>query len=559
MLTTILAWIYISFLCFTWGTLFLKCIDNLNKNSDPPFYYGFSITCFIGLAAIGTMAQFISLLSGLGNVTVQLFFLVPAIVTCFFFREPRKYRISIRAFIRNFHPVIAVLLTGTLLMILAMNAHTVTHPDTVAYHYQAIRWAEEYKAVPGLVNINYLYGFQNSWFLLCALFRFSFTQTHSLTFINTSVLAWLLIFLLQKINTSIKKTGTVPQAFYWLPLFAFGLWSYTQVRLTATSASPDFIAAIYLLLPVYLLIEYPAATKYHTLAVVFLCCFTVTIKLSGLPVLLLPLFLLYPFSRAKLIHFSVLFMVVLVPYFTRNAIISGHLLFPSPAADVINTDWKYNTNKLARINEYILAYARTRDNITDPVIILSEPIGIWLPLWWGKLSLADKVIVLMQLLTLVMLLANFRQFLSSTRLKKVCIILSLAGIIFWLLKAPDPRFGEGFLLLFPSLVLPGLFPSAGAGFFFYSRKAILFLCIVVAISVIAYTTYRFAHYFKLSGIIYPAGIATGKQPIYYDEIRTTLPLPDKNNSDNQQAIPAAAKDKYFRFRGNTVTAGFQEK
>ena len=268
MLITMLAWIYISFLCHTWGMLFIKLLSKTYGTSKVASY-GFSITCFIGLAFIAAIAQVISLFTGLSSIVIQLMFFLPAVLAFFFFEQPLQYIQKTNAFIRSMHPVIAFLLTTTLLMVLVMGVYFITHPDTLFYHAQTIKWTEQYRVVPGLVHLNYLYGFQNSWFLLCGLFSFSFTGTNALTFINTTVLAWLLIFLCQKINASLKKTVAGYYAFLWLSFLVINLWAYTGIRLTATSASPDFIAAIYILLTAYLSFQH-ATVKENELLVIFM-------------------------------------------------------------------------------------------------------------------------------------------------------------------------------------------------------------------------------------------------------------------------------------------------
>ena len=317
MLITLLAWIYISFLCYAWGMLFIKLLSKIYGTSKVASY-GFSITCFIGLAFIAATAQVMSLFTGLSSIVIQLLFFLPAVLVCFFFDQPLQYLQKANAFIRSMHPAIAFLLATTLLMILVMGVYFITHPDTIFYHAQAIKWAEQYRVVPGLVHINYLYGLQNSWFLLCGLFSFSFTGTNALSFINTTVLAWLLIFLCQKINASLKKTAAGYHAFLWLSFLVINLWAYTGVRLTATSASPDFIAAIYILLTAYLCFQH-AAVKENELLVIFMCFFTFTIKLSALPVIVLAFYFLYPFSRVKIICFLVFFSFIKEAYSLRKS------------------------------------------------------------------------------------------------------------------------------------------------------------------------------------------------------------------------------------------------
>ncbi|MES1224404.1 MAG: hypothetical protein ABUT20_53410, partial [Bacteroidota bacterium] len=173
MLITLLAWIYISFLCRAWGLLLIKCLTGIYRNRIN-CNYGFSITCFIGLAFIATIAAIISLFTGLGSIAIQVLFFLPALCVYFFFGETVLHGQKLNTFIRNLHPAISFLLGASLLMILAMSTYPINHPDTIAYHAQIIKWIEQYRAVPGLVHLNYLYGLQNNWFILCGLFSFSF-------------------------------------------------------------------------------------------------------------------------------------------------------------------------------------------------------------------------------------------------------------------------------------------------------------------------------------------------------------------------------------------------
>ena len=74
-----------------------------------------------------------------------------------------------------------------------------------------------------------------------------------------------------------------------MSLLFITMWSYTQVRLTATSASPDFIATLLIWAIIYLLLEknlkHLAASDW--LLVAFLSLVAATIKLSVAPVLLI--------------------------------------------------------------------------------------------------------------------------------------------------------------------------------------------------------------------------------------------------------------------------------
>jgi len=555
MLVTLLAWVYISLLCYGWGDATIKFISKIQKSNQNPIY-GFSITCFFGLAIIASISQVLSIFMGLGGIVVQGIFLCPAI--WFLWNHPSIHFREIRAFAQNTHPIILFLLVSMLLMILTMSVYSITHPDTLAYHAQAIKWAERYRAIPGLVHISYLYGLQNSWFLTCSVFSFSFTGTNALTFINTTVIAWMLIFITQKMNSAIRKKDENYTALLWFLLLVINLWTYTQIRLTVTSASPDFIATMYILLTAYLCIRCNSLFEETRLLVIFLCFFTLTIKLSALPVVLLAFYLSYPFTRKNIIFSCLVSFFVIVPFLVRNIIISGHLVFPAAFPDIINTDWKFDTNKLSYINKYILAFARTADNKTDPEKILHLPVGAWLQIWWLKLSLADKFIIVLQFFSAIFFAINYKKIVVANKTKKILLFMSVTGIIFWFLKAPDPRFGAGFLLLFPSLVFYSNPFIRKVEAVFTNSRLVVFLCLALGAVVVSYTGYRFVNYFKKSSLIYPEGIVIPYKSVYYDEINTCIPLFTPGNK-NVTVINESVEKRPFDFRGNKPEQGFKAK
>ena len=512
-----------------------------------------------GLAFTGATAQLLSLFTALGSIAVQVFFFLPALYSSLYLYKPGQVVKSVKSFVLALHPAAALLLSGSLFMVLVMGVYPISHPDTIAYHFQVIRWIETYPAVPGLANVNYLYGFQNSWFIVCGLFSFSFAGSNAITFVNTAVLAWLLIFLVKQINTALKKPGKAVDALLWLSLLMYQAWSYTQIRLTATSASPDFIAVLYVLLAVYLYLELNSKQKENTAVIFLVCLFAVTLKLSVLPVIFLAMSRLYPFRRMNIVSFLLLFSFVMIPYIARNIITSGHLFFPVAFPDIVNADWKYHTDRLDSINKYILAYARTRDNATEPASLLAMPLNTWLPLWWQKLYLSDKVIIIAQFLSLLLLI-RYKAIIAENRAKKICIFTVIAALVFWFLKAPDPRFGMGFLILLPALVLTGMdyaklkiVPAA------VTKKWMIFVCVLVGIAVSSYDYYRVKNYFSLTGLLYPAGFVIPYNSIYYNEINTSIPLIKKTNK-NIVIIPAPdSLLRPFNFRGNSAAEGFRSK
>src|SRR5688572_10303892 len=185
MLITLLAWIYITFLSWTWGILFLKIINGTTKTHFP--YPHFSIICITGLSAVTVISGLLSLVIPLGNWWVQLFFMIP-FVYLYFSKEPSNFFLSLKKEFSSLRVLSVILLSVCLLLTLVMSSWTIVHPDTLGYHAQTIQWIEKYKAVPGIVHLHVRLGYQGLWFVDNALFGLSFTGTKGITFLNSTVL-----------------------------------------------------------------------------------------------------------------------------------------------------------------------------------------------------------------------------------------------------------------------------------------------------------------------------------------------------------------------------------
>src|SRR6187549_1977475 len=285
MLTTLLAWIYISFLSWMWGLLFLRFIKKILKSELQLPH--FSIICITGLSAITVIAGALSLFIPLGEWWVQFLFIIPCLVL-FFKKDSPAFFVALKKESQELHFFSIVLLSACLLLMLVMSSWTIIHPDTLGYHAQTIQWIEKYKAVPGLVHLHVRLGYQGLWFVDSALFGFSFTGKEGITLLNSTVLFWFFIFLINRVNYNFLKEGKKLYGLLWTALLVISIWSYTQVRLTATSANPDFIATLFILTIIYLLLEKNSNPLNESIwsLVAFLSLVAITIKLSVVPVLL---------------------------------------------------------------------------------------------------------------------------------------------------------------------------------------------------------------------------------------------------------------------------------
>lgn len=551
MIATIAAFIYISSVCWCYGSALLHLVSKIT-NKQETFSQSFIITCFTGLAVIGVLFTALSLFIPLGTIVSQIILVIPALLWAWKKRAQfLAWQKRIRT-LKQYPETLLAAVFAAVLMILVMHAWSINHPDTIAYHAQNIQWIEQYPAVPGIANLYLNYGIQGSWFVLAALFSFSFTGTTALTFINAVVLIWFVVFVIQKIN----KGGW--NGLLWLLLLVFSFWSYTQVRLTASSGSPDFIAVLYIWLTLYLFVS-QSNNSSSLLLVLFLSFFAITIKLSALPCILLSLYAWFRYGKnkalVKIVTPLAAGILVLVPFLARNVISSGYLLFPSSFPDFFSADWKVSKETLTLTEQYITAYARTNMPFNAEKIhaVMQMKPTEWLFIWWELRSLADKVMIASVPVLLILYL--FFYYSRKDGPPVTALIFSLIGIIFWFTQAPDPRFGFGFIIPFCGIILYLLIQNYTR--IIFKQKFLTFSLLFFTVTTLAYTAYRFSNHFSLNNIAQPAGIgAVPYNTIDCNGAAINAPMIDCGKTP----LPCTNKDcSNFMPRGKSIRDGFKAK
>ena len=534
-----------------------------------PFHSSFLITCFTGLAFIAVIFTLFSLVIPLDHLLIQLSLLIPVIYWAF---RHKKNSITL---LKNFKekllitPVSIFLLFASLVsLILIMHTWFINHPDTLTYHAQNIQWIEKYRAIPGIIHLRTNYGIQSSWFVLCAIFSFSFTGISSLTFINFTVLIWLVLFINQRILFYLKDQQEVKilPGFLWLILLIICFASYTQIRLTATSASPDFIVTIYSWLIIFLFINYEQErNKNFYLLLVFLGFFIVTIKFSSIPLMILTLYAYYRYGFPKKIFLFLLpgiaGLVVLMPFLARNVISSGYLFFPFPYPDIIQADWKISSDVLNLTQQYITAYARTNAdyNLAEIETVNNMYPGEWVPVWWHSRSLTDKIITgSIPILLLLTLSLKRRSLRNQNQYIKTSLLFLFCGIILWFIKAPDPRFAFGLLIPTAGILIHILIEKSKWGKWI-TRKWLNYFVLIFSILITGYSIYRLKNFFIAENIFLPAGvISIPYKTINCNGLNVNIPL---QNFDCGSLPLPCSKDSCSNYvlRGDSIKGGFKLK
>jgi hypothetical protein len=555
MIIILLTCIYITFICLGWGLASVELLQKINteQTSGPPH---FSVICLLGLSVITALAGSLSIFIPLGTWYLQFFLAMPALLFVLKHKRSSWNELKKKSFLTN--PFSCALLFCSLCLLLLMGSWQITHPDTIGYHAETIEWIKNYKAIPGLVHLHTRYGYQGLWFPVTALFNFNFRGTTGVSFINIAVLTWFLLFLLSRIDENLKGSKVLT-GFLWLLLLIGCFWSYTAIRLTATSQNPDFIVTLFTWISLYLFIRKNSGATNLAIA----CCFSITaitIKLSALPLVLMILYsfaiLLKEQKKKAVLVLMGFAALILSAFVSRNIISSGYPLFPSPFPDIAHVDWKLDKELAQMEKEYITAYAKTGVNYNAKEIheINQSGLAQWMPAWWTNRSAADKTIVVMLLLSFLLSLIFMRHIKEANFRIQFTLIFLFGGIIFWFYSAPDPRFGAGFMIGFIAIISDLMFARIS-----YSHRLVQKLILpamggaILCIGV--YSIYRFTYFFTRRQVFYPLGI---QQPIFKkvlcDGVEIKIPY-----SDSSYKMPESSDCQKFMLRGNTITDGFKAR
>lgn len=508
MLLSIISIFFITWLCYSWGAFILN-VTKFYREFDADSFFWNTITGFCIILFIATVA---SLFLPLGSINVQLALLIPAII---FNRKQPEFFKHLKSALPNIN-ILRVLLFCMLLLSLAMHSWTINHPDTLDYHQETIGWISRLKAITGLAYINHRFGYGGSWYIMCSLFSFHFAEFKALTFINIAVPVWFMLFFLKKADENWNKKNFVSTSIILAILLCFLVFSL--LRLTLVSASPDFIASLFILLIFY----YTLTGGKNLYFLSLLSATAIVIKLFALPiVMILALQSLLQIKKkpVRTLLAALLFITLISPFIARNIITTGYAIFPHPALLVTNNPHTLPAERVQHEKDYIKAYNRFPVNYSDQrevKRVATLPLNEWIPKWWTTKTITDKIFLTICFVSFITLLILTKRIIRERRPELLfCVITTFCGVLFWFYNAPEIRLGGGYLLAMPVLVIlsfSGVNESFKKITFRVTQIATLMLILVITL----YTAYRFVYYCDSESLISPKGSAV---QIQYNEER----------------------------------------
>lgn len=454
MLITLLIWLYTACLAFIYGYLLYQAISRIlpgasGETVSPP------VTILLGLAAVTTLTGYISLVSKIGLLAHGLLLAGAAASLALDWRRFKTFLRSSLAGLKGTHILAWLIFALMLSFALGKTPSEPTNYDTGLYHAQAIRWIEEYPAVPGLGNLFRNLAYNSAWFLPTALTGFAFLggqSYHVLGGFAFAMFAW---------YGSLKFSALLQGKITISSLCAAGLLFLSRWLLGAELSSPgtDLPAALICWLVFLLALESleagpPTLPDWHLGAGLLLAVFALTIKLSLLPLILVPVFL-WLMNRRQIawrsfVQAALLCLAMVVPWAARSVIQSGYLVYPVYQVDLFNVDWKIPEKYVREDVEWIYSWPRLPG--VDKSLVLAMSYREWVPGWYQNQNRNDIRLLYGLAGGLVLLVvagvlqaARRRLDLAALGCYAVVYLIAAAGIIYWFLQAPVFRYGYAFI------------------------------------------------------------------------------------------------------------------
>ena len=457
MLSVLLDWLIIAITSYTVGYGFLRlmsiCIGrevSAGKNANV-------LRLLIGFMLTNVYAEIWSIFSPVNMWAVYILVFI-TLVIAYMCKQDMAETVNISK-----APKPAVIASVAVILLMAYgSSRGYMHYDTTLYHASAIRWIEEYGVVPGLANLQSRYGYNSAEFAHNALFSFKWYTGQSLH-CTTGFLAMVSAHLLYD-----KELFTGKRTIQSVDFVRIGLLYYLGV-LFAQMVSPasDYVANL-LIFDILILmlgrVKDRTLPADHYVLISLLAIYGITVKVSLAPMVLICLIPFVYYIIKKDVR-SILFcivsgLVIAMPYFIRGYILSGWILYPSTLIKLGNPDWQVPIGEAQYDAKEISMWGR---GITDATKWSEVTLTNWIPSWFAALDTVEKALITAVIASTVVLVAiEIRLGLSKNRrgLQRYNILLELPiawimllGVVTWFVGAPLVRYGLGFVLSFPLLVV----------------------------------------------------------------------------------------------------------
>ena len=318
--------------------------------------------------------------------------------------------------------------------------------DEALYYLPFIRWVQAYEVVPGLGHLHGRFAFNSHWHLLHALFDWRLPSP--LLDLNAYLFLIIMGFALGRLDRVIRGSRDYLDLLACLFPWPTALWLR---ELTSPAADLVQIYLTWFLAwwMLWLLARPKEERRAYLPLMVWLAAWAVTIKLSGVLLLLIPAWLLWRQGYGSwLWQSAILGAVLLLPWMGRTFLLSGYWLYPVPFTGWFAPDWQMPVSLLEGEAIAIKGWARRPGS--GFAEMASSPLSVWLPIWWERMRVVIRLMLILGPLYLLFTLGTaWRKGEKAAfwRWQAPLAVVLAALLMFWFTQAPDPRFGLGGIAL----------------------------------------------------------------------------------------------------------------
>ncbi len=353
-----------------------------------------------------------------------------------------------------------IIVLGALLA--SLTAVEPEHYDTYLYHAQAIRWLEEYGVVKGLGNLHNRFSYNSSFLPLQALFTFKWHLNRSLHSMN-GFLSLLFVYWAISSSNILCKRKAAASDFFRLSIVIYVLSNSTYISSPATDMSP-MLTVLYIFTKWVSLQEENQKYTYskdqteaYTL-LIMMAVWGITLKLSVAAGILFAIYPILEFAKngswKKILKYTVVCLIIVVPWLIRNIIISGYILYPYEAIDLFNVDWKMAPSILEFDRKEIIVWGR---NVKD-VSLYNQSLWHWFPSWISSIGTLGMIELVLSAISFIVMLPYYLRMIIKKDIREALLyVVSLTSFLMWLFSAPLFRYGMVYSLIPICLLLSNIF------------------------------------------------------------------------------------------------------
>ena len=330
--------------------------------------------------------------------------------------------------------------------------------DSGYYHEQAIRWIEEFGTVKGSVHILKRLAYNSCYFCQCALYSMKDIFSQSLHCLSGFYGILVMGYALSGFNKSIRTNA--------IRLAPFAYFILLCSEITSPASDYPLVFSVFYVAIRWFELRDDNEEHYSPYALLSLfVVFFISIKLTvGCLILIVikPAIAMIKEKRVKEIITSIMAgIIILLPYFIRNYIICGWLIYPFTKIDIFNPDWKLPMRHVQTDADEIKVWGRGMGQIGGQV---TDSIKVWLPHWWEYMSVPNRLIVASAIIVLsVYLVYRVCRFISEVirhGIKKTAteVVIDnidryifeaalLFSLLYWFFESPLFRYGVCYIFI----------------------------------------------------------------------------------------------------------------